>query len=198
MISIENLNYKDILCDINLTLPKGLYYLYGANGAGKSTLLDCISKINKNYTGSIRGNESILYVNQNIYFSQRLTSKDFISFVLTLEGIKDYESYFYSHVKKFGETNTFEKIWDRPVGMLSGGEIGKLIFGGMTCIDREWYIFDESFASIDEEGKTYMLNVIKELQQEGKGIILTTHEKDLVSQIEGIKVIHIQEGRVMK
>lgn len=100
MISIENLNYKDILYDINLELPKGLYYLYGANGAGKSTLLDCISKINKNYTGSIRGNESILYVNQNIYFSQRLTSKDFINFVLTLEGIKHYEAYFYNHVKK--------------------------------------------------------------------------------------------------
>lgn len=197
MIYLENLNYKNILMDINLNIPKGITYLYGANGSGKSTLLDCISNINTGYTGNIRGNESIIYVNQNLYFSPRLSSKDFVSFVLTLEGIKNYKEHFYNYVECFDEANHFEKMWDKPVGMLSGGEIGKLLFSTMTCIDREWYIFDESFAGIDEQGKDYILHVIEKLDKEGKGIILTTHEKDLIGRMECVNSVHISEGKIV-
>ena len=88
MIKITNLSYKDILKKIEVEIPKGIIFLKGKNGAGKSTLLDCICKLNNDYTGTITGNESVLYLNQNFYFDYKLKCKDFIKFVMELEGRK--------------------------------------------------------------------------------------------------------------
>ncbi len=192
MIKITNLSYKDILKKIEVEIPKGIIFLKGRNGAGKSTLLDCICKLNNDYTGTITGNESVLYLNQNFYFDYKLKCKDFIKFVMELEGKKItreefFRDFFYSQEKT-------EKLWSTPIGMLSGGERAKVFFNIIAFIDREWYILDEPFAGVDEEGVCFMKNVISELNKKGKGIIITSHEKSGLDELPLRKTYLMREG----
>lgn len=198
MIIIENLGYKNILHNIDLKIPDGVNYIKGSNGSGKSTLLDCICNINREFDGTIEGNKSIVYLNQHLYFSYRLTSKDFISFVLSLGGIKEYKKFFLYYISQYDMVEKFEKIWNKQVGMLSGGERKMLFFTTISCIEKDWYIFDEPFSGIDEEGKKYMIKIIDKLYKNKKGIIITSHEMEPLEYFSDINLIQMNKGKVIE
>lgn len=196
MILIKNLFYKDILSNINIQIEKGITYIKGENGSGKSTFLDCLANLNTNYTGEIITNESIIYLNQNLYFSSRLKCKDFIKFVLLLDNITNYKETFLAHVSLFCSNELFEKIWNTPIGMISGGERTKLFFSVFTCLERDCYILDEPFSGVDSSGKAFMINIIKNLEKKGKSIIITTHETNPLYELEHIKILEIKNGYI--
>lgn len=198
MIMINDFSYKDILCNININLEQGVTYIRGENGSGKSTFLDCIAQLNDSYNGKITTDEKIIYLSQNIYFSMRLTSKDLIQFVLLLDNIKDYKNTFFEYVEYLNESGLFIKIWDTPIGMLSGGERTKLFFAVFTCLDRDWYIFDEPFAGVDEQGKLFMIEIIKDLQNKKKGVIITSHEISPLEAINNVRKLSIKNKTLIE
>lgn len=53
---------------IDLEFTRELNYLCGENGSGKTVLLDYIAGLRKEKKSSIKGNENIIYINQNIFF----------------------------------------------------------------------------------------------------------------------------------
>lgn len=195
MIEMTDLKYKDILKGINMKFPKGIMYLKGKNGAGKSTLLDCIAGLNREYSGEICGNENILYLNQNFYFDYRLKCRDFVNFVMQLENRRVTCEEFFNDFSL--DTQNAEKLWKTPIGMLSGGERAKIFFHIISFIDREWYILDEPFAGVDEEGILFMKKEILKLEKKGKGMIITSHEK---SGLEGLPIAktYIMEKGILK
>lgn len=69
-----------------------------------------------------------------------------------------------------------------------------MFFNIITFIDREWYILDEPFAGVDEEGVCFMKNVISELNKKGKGIIITSHEKSGLDELPLRKTYLMSEG----
>ena len=190
-IRVINLSYKDILKECNVTFTKGVNYLKGENGTGKSILMDCLSGINRSYKGEIQGNHNIIYLNQNLYFSSRLTCKDFVEFVFQLDGIKDYKEYWEKRITFLNQNVIMEKVWKRPIGMLSGGERAKLFFLAITCLEREWYLLDEPFAGVDTRGKDMMSEVIHILEGKKRGVIITSHEEDIIHKIEDVNVVFL-------
>lgn len=196
MILVKNLFYKHILSDINIEIEKGITYIKGENGSGKSTFLDCLSNLNTKYTGEIITNESIIYLNQNLYFSSRLKCKDFVEFVLLLDNISNYKEVFLAYASIFCQKELFEKIWNTPIGMLSGGERTKLFFSIFTCLERDWYILDEPFSGVDSSGKAFMIDIIKNLEKKGKGIIITTHETEPLIKLEQLKILEFKNGHL--
>lgn len=196
MITVQNLNYKNILKSINLTIPRGMNYLKGNNGAGKSTLLDCISNVNRDYTGSVYGNHSVLYLNQNLYFSYRLTTSDFVEFVFRLDGIKKEKELFFDYLKTMNLYDLFQSSWKKSLGMLSGGERKVIFFTTLSYLQREWYIFDEPFAGVDSICKEYMMAMIDHLNYKGKGILITSHETEPLHTFEDLNTIVIEKGEI--
>lgn len=192
MINIKNFTYKDLLVNVNMTLNKEFNYIHGANGTGKSTLLDCISNLNQKYTGEISGNNSLVYLNQNLYFSYKLKFKDFVEFIFSLEGIKSYKTVYFEYAEKYGLSEEFGKNWNKRIGVLSGGERKKLYFSTICCLDRDWYLFDEPFSGVDTSGKEYMSNQFNNLVAMDKGVIITTHETEPLNNISFVKK-HILE-----
>nr|WP_244877118.1 ABC transporter ATP-binding protein [Brochothrix thermosphacta] len=73
-------------------------------------------------------------------------------------------------------------------GMLSGGEKRFLYVIILLSLDKDWYILDEPFASIDKKRKLLLYKLINVKLAEGKGIILTTHEEseEVLSAIDTI------------
>ena len=198
MIKVDNFSYLDIINKCNVTFEKVIYYLRGKNGAGKSTFLDCLSGLNTKYEGTISGNESILYLNQNLYFDNRLKSKDFVVFVLRICGINDGMNFYLNFISKYKWGNELEKLMDKRVGMLSGGERAKLFFSTLCCADKEWYLFDEPFSGVDEDGIADMKDIILELYDNGKGIILTSHEKMPLDGLPITAIYKISNGTIIE
>lgn len=188
---IKNLSYKNILNDVSLDVPNGINYVRGDNGSGKSILLDCISGINKNYSGTIINNDSIVYLNQDLYFYYRLKSRDFISFICTIEGIKDYKNSFFNYLYQYNLSDNYKKIWNTQIGQLSKGERVKLFFATICFINREWYIFDEPFAGVDKKGKESMIGIIQDLCNNNKNIIITSHETEFINYFDKLNTINI-------
>ncbi|EZH65224.1 hypothetical protein DH09_16395 [Bacillaceae bacterium JMAK1] len=176
MITVQNLSYKAIVENTNVTFEPGLNYIYGSNGSGKSTFLDCLSGINHTYSGTITGNDDLVYMNQNLYFSMKLKVKDYVQFVLTLDRAKHNAKDYFSYLEGLGLKMFVDEAWNREVSLLSGGERRKLFFVTTCYLDREWYIFDEPFSGVDEEGKTLITSIFERLDARNKGIIFTSHE----------------------
>ena len=130
-------------------------------------------------------------MNQNLYFSSRLICKDFVEFVFRLDGIRDYKDYWEERIIFLKQHSTIEKVWKKPIGMLSGGERAKLFFLVITCLEREWYLLDEPFAGVDTRGKDMMIEVIQMLEGKKRGVIITSHEEDIVHKIGGVNVVDL-------
>lgn len=166
---------------INLELKKSLNYLKGNNGSGKTMLLDYIAGIRHQNSALIQGNESVVYINQNIFFSDRLSGKDFLKFVYQLDNIKNMTKYFneyINHYYRINEDKTYiDKLMKKQWGMLSGGEKNFLYAVILLSLDREWYILDEPFAFVDENRKKILWEMILKKVKENKGVILSSHEE---------------------
>ena len=200
-MKLEHVSYAPILKETTLRIPRGITYLSGSNGAGKSTLLDCLSGVNTAYEGIICGHHSVVYLNQHLYFSPRLRACDFLDFICQLEGIKAYEELFKSFLKTYDWVETYESIQNKQVGKLSGGERRCFFFIVICFLEREWYLFDEPFAGVDEEGKKVMTNMMKALLRQGRNILLTSHEKEPLHDFEALNVIerkHVIITRIQK
>lgn len=172
-INIKNLRLPYVEKNVNLCIKRELNYLKGNNGTGKTLLLDYISGIRKDKKAMISGNESILYINQSIFFSDRLLCEDFLKFVYRMEGkmveVTEFEKHNGEHVRTL-----LKKQW----GMLSGGERKLIYILILMSINREWYILDEPFAFLDTMKKNMIWAVIDEKLAEGKGVIIVSHEDE--------------------
>ena len=72
-IIVENLYLKEVDKTFNINFRKRLNILQGSNGSGKSILLDYISGLRMAPEEvKIKGNNNIIYLNQNMYYNGRL------------------------------------------------------------------------------------------------------------------------------
>jgi biotin transport system ATP-binding protein len=69
---------------------------------------------------------------------------------------------------------------DRPPRNLSGGEKRRLAVAGILAMGCQTIIMDEPFANLDWPGVIQVLEIIRQLKQEGKTVILLTHELEKV------------------
>lgn len=180
-IIIHNLTIPHINKRIDIEFVRGLNYLRGNNGCGKTLLLDYIAGLRKQKQALIQGNESIIYINQNIFFSDRLLGKDFMQFVYRLDHINNKKNFFNNYIKSFyGESEKSQfvfKLMRKQWGLLSCGERNFLYTVILLSLQREWYILDEPFAFIDEDRKKILWDMIDAKIRTEKGIILTSHEE---------------------
>ncbi|MDR7811988.1 ATP-binding cassette domain-containing protein [Lacrimispora sp.] len=191
MIKITEFSKKPILYHVNMEIMEGITYIKGKNGSGKTTLLDCLAGIDKDYLGIIEGNKDVIYLNQQLYFYGRIKSKDLIQFFLGLNGIKDYLTYYESYVRLKRKKNMLRELYNKPIGLLSGGELKLLYFSIISSMDRSWYIFDEPFAQVDEDGKKDMIDVFTELRREGRSVIITSHEEGFLHNLLDISIVNM-------
>lgn len=167
--------------------------LVGPNGAGKSTLLMM-------FNGMIRPESGLmLFDNQPIrYDSTSLRQlRRRVGFVLQNPDRQIIAPTVYQDVA-FGPVNLgysedqvrnavfralrhvgLEGFERRPPHQLSGGEKKRVAIAGVLAMDPDMLVFDEPTSGLDPAGSEDIMELLDELNNEGKTIIISTHDVEL-------------------
>ena len=183
------------LQDISFKLHKGeVVGIIGKNGAGKSTLLKILSEISEPTSGRIviRGRvASILEIGTG--FHPELSGRENIYLSGSILGMKkaEIESRF-SEIVDFSGVKDFIDV---PVKRYSSGMFIRLAFSVVTHLDTDIVLLDEVLSVGDSEFGIRSFNKIKEMVDNGKTIILVTHDLGAVAHLCQ-KCIVLENGQV--
>lgn len=176
--------------------------LVGESGCGKSTVLNLIMQFYRPAEGTILINNKPLDKSQTI---RNKISVCFQTDCFVYDTVRDnlclqeYEvpAERVDHILKMVEADSFisklENGLDSTMGELSkrfsGGELKRLSIARTLLRDADVYIFDESFANIDEEMRARIFSRIRE-EYKDKIIIVITHDYDFLQghELEIIKM----------
>jgi zinc/manganese transport system ATP-binding protein len=87
-----------------------------------------------------------------------------------------------SRVKRVLKQADLEQIADRPLGLASGGEKQRAYLAQALLNRPQLLILDESTASLDNEMKFELLDLVSRFQQNGLTVIFITHDMDLAQR----------------
>lgn len=188
-ISIEY-NKKKIISDFSLKINQGeVVALTGPSGAGKSSILYAIAMLKEVTSGEIIiNNKKIPKINteagRKIYqeelgfiFQDFLLIKD-KTVRQNLELVKYDNTY---KVENALEYVKMEKYIDYKISQLSGGQQQRIAISRLFMKPFNIVLGDEITGSLDKDNKLKILEIIKKLKEEGKAIILVTHDNEVAN-----------------
>lgn len=198
----------EALRGINLAVEKGDFYaLLGPNGAGKSTTIGIITSLVNKTSGKVkvfdydldteleRAKQQIGLVPQEFNFNPFETVQQIVVNQAGYYGVPRKEALKRSE-KYLKQSNLWEKRKVRA-RMLSGGMKRRLMIARALMHEPNLLILDEPTAGVDIELRREMWNFLKELNESGTTIILTTHyleEAEMLCRNIGI----IQSGELIE
>ena len=200
MLEVKNLKYSynvdyQALKGVSLKIEKGeMVALLGKNGAGKSTLFLHLNGIYEPDEGKVFiDGEELKYDKKSLLkFRQKVgivfQNPDDQIFAPTVEedvafgplnlglSMEDVQNRVEEALARVGMTG-FEKTAPHH---LSGGQKKRVAIAGILAMKPEIMVLDEPTAGLDPQGVTNLTKLLKQLNEEGITIVISTHEVDLV------------------
>ena len=217
----KNFGENRVLKGINLSANKGdVISIIGSSGSGKSTMLRCINFLETPNNGSINvcgeaidcsevdlSNPDKKLQNQIINVRKKLgmvfQSFNLWSHMNILDNIteapvhvlgKDKEDAEQEAMKLLEQVGIKDKAYDYPVH-LSGGQQQRAAIARALAISPEILLFDEPTSSLDPELVDEVLSVMRKLAEEGKTMLVVTHEMEFARKVSN-KVIFLHDGLI--
>lgn len=210
---VKSFGEKEVLKDINLDVyPGEVVSVIGSSGSGKSTMLRCINKLEEADSGSIYFNGvDILDIKTNINKLRENIGMVFQSFnlfnnknvldncTLALTKIKkmpkeDAKKIAETELNKVGITSEY---YSKKVSTLSGGQKQRVAIARALCMKPEIMLFDEPTSALDPEMVGEVLQVMKDLANEGMTMVVVTHEMKFAEEVS-TKVVFMDNGIVLE
>ena len=193
--------------DISLTIEKGDFFGFlGPNGAGKSTTIHCLTGISMPTSGTLKVFEHDVVKDYRRARSRvGLSPQEFnAEFFGPVEGTlyavagyfgltgKEREKRIEEVLKRFALTEHREKKFFA----LSGGMKRRVMLARALLHDPDLLILDEPTAGVDVELRRDLWRYLRELNEEGKTIILTSHYLEEVEELtKNVAIIH--KGKIV-
>ena len=198
--------------NLNLTIKRGEFvFIVGRSGAGKSSFLKMISlqekvsngklTIEKNDVASVSRFKSHLYrrkigvIFQDFKLLPKLTVYQNVAFALESVGLSTKEVR-KKAMKVIYLVGLGNKVLSYP-NQLSGGEQQRVAIARAIANNPDIIVADEPTGNLDPENSFQVLSILKKLNEEGKTIIMATHNYDLIFDT-GCRVIRIDHGTVVQ
>ena len=196
---------------ISLNVKEGdLVAIVGQSGSGKSTLLNMIGLLDSVTDGSIeiegkdisdltdnelskfRG-EKIGFIFQSFFLLPGLTAQENVAEGLLYQGISRSE-----RLEKAEEVLEQVGLGDRLSHLpkeLSGGQQQRVAIARALVQDPAFVLADEPTGNLDKESGINILNILKELNNQGKTVIMITHNQEHANMFK--KVIELVDGKIV-
>lgn len=216
MIKVEDLtvayDVKPVLWDVDVSFEKGkLTAIVGPNGAGKSTLIKAIMGLVKPISGSVSFDSSLSNPMKNIAYVPQSGSVDW-DFPATVEDIVLMGRY--GHIgwikrpkkedkeiaAKMLDRVGMSSFKDRQISQLSGGQQQRVFLARALTQEAEIYIMDEPLKGVDVKTEAILIQLLKELVESGKTVIVVHHDlttvKDYFDNLVLVNVRIVGSGSV--
>ena len=172
---------KMAIKDLSFNVKSGeIFGLLGHNGAGKTTTLRIISGIVDNYDGEVYINGKIGYLpeERGLYKDEKV--RDVLKFFGELSGMdnKTIEKRIDYYLNRLN----IAKYKNSKIKTLSKGNQQKIQFLVSIFHNPDIIILDEPFSGLDVINLNLLKDIIFELKNEGKSIILSTHQLEKIER----------------
>ena len=216
MIRVKDL-HKDfgqnhVLRGINYEIQKGQkIVLVGRSGCGKSTFLRCLDlletptsgevwlddiKVNDPKTDINKVRQRMGMVFQHFNLFQNLNIIDNLTLAPVKLGLMNKEEAGEKALELLRRVNLADKA-DAYPHSLSGGQQQRIAIVRSLAMNPEVMLFDEPTSALDPEMVGEVLQVMKELAEEGMTMVVVTHEMAFARQVAS-KVIFIDGGLIQE
>ncbi|GAA0862822.1 ABC transporter ATP-binding protein [Paraclostridium tenue] len=202
-----------VLKSINLSIKQGEFVMImGKSGSGKTTLLNILGFLDKFDEGSylfqdedvtnLNENKRSIFRNINIGFIfQQFNLVETLNIYQNVELPMIYNNrYSKAERKERVEKNLelvglLDKIKQRPL-QLSGGQQQRIAIARALVNDPQIIFADEPTGALDSDTGIEIMNLLKKLNNQGKTIIMVTHDNDLTEY--ATKLIKLKDGVIIE
>ena len=171
------------LNNVNFSIAEGeTVGIVGHNGSGKSTLLKCICGVLQPSSGEIRLRGSLAALLElGAGFQGELSGRDNVYLYGAMLGFsRKMVDRIFDEVVAFSE---IEQFIDTQVKFYSSGMYVRLAFAVAVSVSPDILVVDEVLAVGDERFQQKCIDRIKKFQEEGRSILLVTHNADQVRSL---------------
>ena len=214
------LEYKDVeikldsdlkILGLTLIIYEGEFvFLIGKTGSGKSSILKSMYSENKIYDGEAKiSNTNLKTISEkNIPFLRRKIGVIFQDFQLlkdrtvykNLEFVLNATGWSKQNEKKNRIETCLQKVHisdlsNKFPSQLSGGQKQKVAIARSLLNNPEIIIADEPTGNLDPKSSIDIMNVLEEINQNGKTIVMATHDFSLLHKFKG-RILRCRDGKI--
>ena len=201
-----------VLKGINTEVQKGeVVVVIGPSGSGKSTFMRCLNLLETPTAGSIyvdgaeitdpkcdinlhRQKMGMVFQHFNLFNNMTiLRNMTLAPMTLLKKSKEDAEARALALLRRVG----LEDKANAYPSQLSGGQKQRIAIVRALCMDPEVMLFDEPTSALDPEMVGEVLDVMKELAQDGMTMVVVTHEMGFAREV-GSRVLFMDEGVIME
>jgi len=217
LINIKNLKKEyvteeivtPVLKDISFKIDKGEFVaIMGPSGSGKSTLMHILSflergtsgtyefkgkdidEFNDNYLAELR-NKEIGFVFQSFNLLPRTTVLDNVKLPLTYGKLKNHDKLAKDSLEAVGLSHRLNYYTNQ----ISGGEKQRVAIARALVCDPAVIFADEPTGNLDSKSGNTVMFLLQQLNNQGRTIILVTHETDTANHAK--RIIRIKDGKIL-
>jgi putative ABC transport system ATP-binding protein len=195
---------------VTFDVPEGDYIsIMGPSGSGKSTLLNLLGCLDRPTAGSyLLGGEDVAQMDDNQLSETRATRIGFVfqsyNLLPALTVVENIEVPLYYSGDINHETRERcndlaklvglgDRLFHRP-SQLSGGQQQRVAIARSLVNDPRFMLADEPTGNLDSATTEEILVLLERLNQEGRTIILVTHEPDVAEHTK--RTIMLRDGQI--
>ena len=189
--------------------PKEFVSVIGPSGSGKSTLMNIIGCLDvadageylldgtpieaysENELAQVR-NRKIGFVFQSFNLIPKLSAEENVELPLIYQGVKKSERQ--ARVREALQKVGLEKRAKHQPTELSGGQQQRVAIARALVTRPSLLLADEPTGNLDSKTSLEIMEMFKELHEQGNTIVLITHDNDVAKQAK--RIIHILDGRL--
>lgn len=203
-------NVTRALNDVSFTVNRGEFVgIMGASGSGKSTLLNCVSTIDSATSGTIRINgqdvtrmkqaklsqfrrEELGFIFQDSNLLDTLTARENIALPLTIARTNSAE--ISTRVQDVAARLSISQVLDKYPYQMSGGQQQRVAIARAISTNPTILLADEPTGALDQKTGEQVMEIFHELNEEGRTIIMITHDSKIASHAK--RIVRILDGNI--
>ncbi len=208
----KHFGHLEVLRGIDIDIHKGeVVAVIGPSGSGKSTFIRCLNRLEEPTAGEvifegqqintknadidkIRQKIGMVFQNFNL-FSNMTIMQNITAAPINVKKIPKAQAEERA-LKLLDLVGLKDKAAEYPV-RLSGGQRQRVAIARALAMDPDILLFDEPTSALDPEMVGEVLNVMKELAEDGMTMVVVTHEMGFAREVSD-RVIFIDEGVIQE